>query len=483
MQVTSATTISGYDGQPSVPELVRTAVPRWCPVTSCTTEFDAMQRLECALPSHHAFPMHSITVAVDGKGASPALPSANFTYGVDLRGSAPDGGSVAGGTLLTLAGDGFSERLGDIEVGLGGAACLVISANSSRISCVTGAAPGGSSGTVGLTLQVRGMAASGTARTFLYDDARTPTLTGAVVTSKTSSEWQYDLAGTGFELPVANNRVLVGETPCEVVSGSSTQLTCTSHPPLAGLQLVQLSNGDGAAVAASSLPKVEGSELSVESLNASSMVSVAGGAQIAISGSGFASADDTLVHVCEQECVVQQVSYREVRCSVPTLLTQNPHLEHLVLSDATAAEMDLAPPPPAPPGLSYGVADFRANTTLTVQQGKVVALSFSKDLDSTSLPRGATLSSVVVRVTPHSGMNGGVLLRVRVSVSCMGDPDPLEPYELLRSNETNQTVLWDVRPYGMGFEYDESPDLCLPRCSQPPTTTHALSMPSHQSDC
>ena len=104
-----------------------------CPVASCTDDLPLIM-MTCTLPPNHAFGAHAVTAGVYGLGAAPARSGAAVTYAVQLRGAAPAGDSLGGGTLLTLSGDGLSARKGDIEVTVGGAPCPRVPRPTSRRS-------------------------------------------------------------------------------------------------------------------------------------------------------------------------------------------------------------------------------------------------------------------------------------------------------------------------------------------------------------
>ena len=69
-----------------------------CPVASCTDDLPLVM-MTCTLPPNHAFGAHTVTAGVYGLGAAPACSGAAVTYAVQLRGAAPAGGSLGGGTL------------------------------------------------------------------------------------------------------------------------------------------------------------------------------------------------------------------------------------------------------------------------------------------------------------------------------------------------------------------------------------------------
>ena len=78
------------------------------------------------------------------------------------------------------------------------------------------------------------------------------------------------------------------------------------------------------------------------------------------------------------------------------------------------------------------------------------ALAF-RGLTLAALPRGATLTSAVLHVAPHSGSNGALSVNVRAAVECDGGPHATAPLGLESSAHLQQldgpTVPWDVPPY------------------------------------
>ena len=433
--------------------------PTSCPVTSCTQELQTRVTLTCRLPHHDAFAPHAISVGVLNHGVSPTLAAATVTYASQLRSFEPSDGSVAGGTHLRISGDGLSNRPGDIDVTIGGVRCGVYFANVSHVRCVTGAAADTSGDTTSsIVLTVRGVTvACSSSCSYTYSIARTPQLTGATVVDSSSSQWRVRLTGSGFQVPSSGNIVHIGRAMCTPLGedDSSTQITCSSLPPLSGTQTVSLVNENGNARGAPTLPTIQGAALTLGGLSPST-VSLAGGAELTVQGAGF-SASDSRVEVCGETCVVTSVGAGEVSCTVPSLLLHASGRHYLNLTNATEAEYELGSsyPPPPPPGQP---AYAEGANTLTVRQGKVVAMMF-EDLTNARLPRGSELEHVALRVAPKSGANGAVVLEVRASLYCGDGPPPLSASELANYKQTNATVEWDMQPYDIGFTVDHSPDL------------------------
>ena len=107
-EVLTAATLGAYTYSPWVAGHYGHVAGSDCPVVSCRVPRDVIE-LTCRLGHNHAFGAHDVRLTVDGAGSAPAVDALTVTTGVQLRSVDPDGGSIAGGTLLTLLGDGFSQ--------------------------------------------------------------------------------------------------------------------------------------------------------------------------------------------------------------------------------------------------------------------------------------------------------------------------------------------------------------------------------------
>ena len=442
-----------------------------CPVTSCTLEMQTIIEVTCTIPHLTSFGTHQISVGTVGNGVSPVLVGSQWTTPPQLRGFSPEGGSIAGGTILAIYGDGLSERVGDLDIKVGGRRCRVLSANASHASCVTPVAiqinemANGyiSSSSAAIVLKVRGATATCTASTcaFEYNMGRTPILTAATVTDSTSAtEWIITLDGT-FEADVstAADIMVGGISACTPTTATSSQVVCTTPPPLAGSQTITMVHrADGSAYGQPALPTIEGVQLSTSALSPSS-VSLAGGAELAISGSGF-SATSTEVSVCGQQCDVTSVGSLELRCAAPSMLVHASGTHSLSVSATAEGDLDLGLLSPPPPPL--GTAEILvAADTITVRQGKLTAIAFG-GLNHTLLPRGSQVSRLVMQVTPQSGASGAVVLDVHASLVCGTSPAPLGPTDLVtyqHDGTVANATEWDVQPYDFGFASDQTLDL------------------------
>jgi hypothetical protein len=175
--------------------------PPICPVVSCTQQMRTRTVLTCRVPHNVALGPHAVSISVAGAGVSPLLAEANVTTLPIIRAFSPAMGSVAGGTTLTLLGDGFSDQAGDLEVTVGGARCRILNASASEVQCTTSvAAILTSSSNVEVKLHVQGASAIcgllGAVCQYTYTRARTPLITSAAVERKGVDGWTIKLSGS-----------------------------------------------------------------------------------------------------------------------------------------------------------------------------------------------------------------------------------------------------------------------------------------------
>ena len=345
--------------------------PPDCPVMSCTQQMRTVVELTCRLPHADSIAPHAITLATVAGGFSPRLADATITTPVKLRALSHAVGSLAGGMLLTLEGDGFSDSPGDIEVTIGDALCFVRFANASHVTCFTPAAADMAADSIvnAVSLQVRGVAATCVASvgcTYEHSRAVTPILAAATVDSSDALQWSITLTGSfggGSDFPVEDTQILIGRSTACVPTGtvSVDSITCTAPPPPGGTQTITMSTPWGVALGTvdptatrrqlsvggmrPSLPTIQGADFAVTGLFPLA-TSLAGGAIITISGSDF-STTDTAVHVCGEGCEVTNVTPTSLSCRAPSLLVHESGVQTIILADSTDATY--ASPPPAPP--------------------------------------------------------------------------------------------------------------------------------------
>ena len=439
--ITGATADSSY----SVPS---------CPVTSCTREMQTKVTLACTLPSL-ASATHTIEVSTLSGGVSNgvnlALPGVGASFHISpiVTVFTPKSGSVGGGTTLTITGGGLSERVGDIDVLLGTSRCHVLTAAPHQVTCITGtSADLTATVSVALSLRVSGQEVLCTASpcTYSYSLASTSVLTAATVVASSTSQWSIRVDGRFTSaLDVSDARLRIGEEETTTTSVSTTQIQITLAPPLSGPQTISLLSSEGVAIGEPALPTITGTALSVTSSSPSSM-SLAGGAELSIRGAGFSSSLST-VSVCGRSCAVTAVTSTTLKCTAPSTLLHASGVRATNLTNASEAVLEL----------SSG-AFLAAGLETTVQKGRRYAFAFD-GFSADNLPRGSTIASVHLLVTPHSGAKGAVIADVGASLHCAGAL-PMDTTTALAAHRPAATVEWDMQPYDTGaFATNKSPNL------------------------
>uniref|UniRef100_W5KUJ5 PKHD1 like 1, tandem duplicate 2 n=1 Tax=Astyanax mexicanus TaxID=7994 RepID=W5KUJ5_ASTMX len=143
----------------------------------------------------------------------------NFTYQIEVTSINPTAGSVTGGTVITVVGDGFGP---DTVAAVGNASCDVISVDLNELRCRV---PAGS-GAQNVTLESGGMSA--VARdVFTYTYALTAIVTH--VTPQTTPVFgnrTLNVTGINFENQTSGCSVYIGNMECEVLTWTNETITC-----------------------------------------------------------------------------------------------------------------------------------------------------------------------------------------------------------------------------------------------------------------
>ncbi|MBI4569978.1 MAG: IPT/TIG domain-containing protein [Planctomycetes bacterium] len=226
-----------------------------------------------------------------------------FTYqtGTAITGLSLTSGPLAGGTVVTVSGAGFTT-LGDTTCTFGARPATVLQvSNSASLLVVT---PGqDASGPVAVTVRNSNGAAT-LANAYTYDalvaiSALTPTvgrLTGGVVVT---------VSGRGFTTK-ADTTVTFGGTAATVVAVSAGAVTVvTPARGAAGAVDVVVSNGAGSATLTAGFEYVNQVTLTGVAPNSGS---VAGGTSVTLTGTGFTTPTDTSVLFGGRSAVGVQVT-------------------------------------------------------------------------------------------------------------------------------------------------------------------------------
>ena len=242
-------------------------------------------------------------------------------------------GSLAGGHVITLSGQGFSndQEQKPNTVTFSGqdlGTCTIVTATSTEeIVCRTPASSVEQNAT--LSVQVQTSFESLTAPVtpniihklsldpmvfwYEYQQASTPT-----VSSSSQSGNDLTIQGTHFSTDPADMTVTIHGVDCPVSVSSATSCTCSLGQVPAGVYQVVVVNSQ-VGRAAGSLQHT--TSLVVGAISAASLTgSRAGGSTITVAGSGFSSFEgETTVTVCNAPCGLSSVTYNELECETGPL--------------------------------------------------------------------------------------------------------------------------------------------------------------------
>ncbi|KAM8840499.1 PKHD1 like 1, tandem duplicate 1 isoform 3-T3 [Spinachia spinachia] len=233
----------------------------------------------------------------------------HFTYQLIISSFAPLFGSVAGGTLLTVKGFGFSQSSG---VTVGGAECTVVYASDTELKCRT---PAGTAGSQTVTV-MEGNTSQTAGSSFTFDDSLTARISG-LSPSSTTVIGNEVLTIQGSNLGGRDNDsvVFVGGKDCATVQWTKTKITCRLPvlPPGTYKVEVQLGNNGHPQTRDGVNTTVE-YILQIYSISPQ-LGSLMGGTMLTVSGSGFSNnTEDNKVSVGGLECEVKSASENELQC-------------------------------------------------------------------------------------------------------------------------------------------------------------------------
>jgi len=200
----------------------------------------------------------------------------------------------------------------EVNVTIGGTTCHVTSANETIVKCTAGQSIGGSHDVV-MKIGNKGFATpSSRPISFTYEvrvsgikPARGSVGGGTLVT----------ISGSGFDVTPDDNSVTIGDSICDIVNVTMTEISCvtTSHDTSNASVNVAVAGEVGSMLNAfwynSEMTPV------VSSLSTSEG-SVSGGEQLMVHGTGFGSHQGT-VNIGPQPCKVTMYSDVLIKCTTP----------------------------------------------------------------------------------------------------------------------------------------------------------------------
>nr|XP_046273956.1 PKHD1 like 1, tandem duplicate 1 [Scatophagus argus] len=232
----------------------------------------------------------------------------HFTYQLVVSSFSPLSGSVAGGTLLTLRGFGFSQNT---AVAVGSEECAVVHASAVELKCRT---PAGAAGSQTVTVMVGNMSQTASS-SFTYDTNLTPQISSlSPSTTTVIGHRVLSIQGSNLGVLANDSMVFVGGEECVTVQWTPTNITCLLPVLPPGLHRVDVQVGNNGYPQSSGVNTTVEYILEVHSISPL-FGSLMGGTRLTISGSGFSNnASDNKVSIGRAECEVRAASENELQC-------------------------------------------------------------------------------------------------------------------------------------------------------------------------
>ncbi|KAK3532561.1 hypothetical protein QTP86_024146, partial [Hemibagrus guttatus] len=329
---------------------------------------------------------HALKVIVMNKG----LASGNATLTSQALASLqPSSGSLAGGTLLTITGNGFAA--GNTSVMLGTYPCTIVTVTPAMVTFLTRAF---NETQVQVNIKVFGV--NYPPLSFNYTLSQTPNITRVSPTTEVQircikyspSGTAITVSGSGFGSDIALVAVRIDGAPCNISSITDTSIQCIVGEHAGGTFPVTVYHQvKGYAVTQATFSY----ELRLMQVMPNEG-SYGGGAEVAVQGSGFDS-NSSRVLICNKECSVNKnaSSSTNLYCKVP----QN---------NGTQAE------------LSCTVVVLNSYGSANITNGYTYKTSLTPVITDVSPRRGGTAGGTLLTVTGYGFSGGNVSVTIAGSV-------------------------------------------------------------------
>ena len=260
-----------------------------------------------------------MTVALNVRNRGDAVIQGGvFTLHPTIDSVSPSSGSKAGGSPLTISGNGFAETLvgNVINVGSG---CLVTSATFSEVKCTTkdpGAGVSEAEQQVSATVyNMPSTCSTPPSCVFSFKTSKTPEVTEFLPTDVSGAS-QIRIYGSRFPTDKSKVSVKMGPVVCTVTTSSNTEIKCTLPGLVAGPHKVVV-NVDGFGHAQFTGSSTINSTPLLLTLSPS-LIGKNGGVELTLDGNGFDDTPDkTTVAIAGKNCPVTSVSVGRLKCIAP----------------------------------------------------------------------------------------------------------------------------------------------------------------------
>ncbi|KXZ43941.1 hypothetical protein GPECTOR_77g37 [Gonium pectorale] len=201
-------------------------------VSSSIKPTNYSESVRCTLPRYLPAAVYRLWVCIPPFGCGLQY----YTVNLAVSSAAPLVGGSAGGTRVTVTGNGFDTNASRVAVRFGSSICNVTSSTATSLTCVTGPLAAKPDAVVTAPLSIVPTIGAGEFTYSAYSFALDPSLEAAVSSvtparGSTEGGTPVTITGVGFALG-AETTVTVGGTPCTSVNVvSSTSITCTTGKP------------------------------------------------------------------------------------------------------------------------------------------------------------------------------------------------------------------------------------------------------------
>ncbi|XP_042639560.1 fibrocystin-L [Orycteropus afer afer] len=247
--------------------------------------------------------LHSLSVVVGAKG----LALGNLSVSSPAEASvSPTSGSIGGGTVLVITGNGFYP--GKTIVIVGDNPCEIISVNSSEVYCST---PAGEAATVDVKIFVSAVAYPPLSYTYALED--TPVL-GTIVPSRGPPGTEIQITGFNFGVDILEVSVMIDNIQCNVTMVNDSVLHCIVGDHAGGTFPVTMHHKTKGSAVSTVLFEYP---LAIQNIHPS-QGSFGGGQTMTVTGTGFNPQNSTVL-VCDSECTIDRLrsNYTNLLCKIP----------------------------------------------------------------------------------------------------------------------------------------------------------------------
>lgn len=258
---------------------------------------------------------HSVSVRVNNRGYAAIKIenslNASFILLPTVQSVSPQTGSMMGGSILTINGDGFSPNP---DVRIGGAPCQILSSSYTQIKCQTAATS--TSQSLPVVVKVHGVESyCASSCMFTYSAAKTPRVDSLTPSAIVGDDNTIRIYGSGLPSRASDLDIKIGNTSCAVTSSSEYSASCWIGSVVAGTHDVKIHvvTQGFAMFEAGASPVID--SLAILLSITPTEGSIMGGTELSIKGSGFDPVPGrTTVKIGVNFCSIVRVTSSEVIC-------------------------------------------------------------------------------------------------------------------------------------------------------------------------